>query len=164
MRRPAANGKPRRAGAIWSAKLGGVVTLAALALGGCADMPVFHEPASFVGLATEPKEPQDFVKETRRDKTDFTPVGIEPAHPPSKPRDAAGVKQLQAELEAQRDAGHAILQKLSPEAAKPQTPEEQLKAKIAAKQKAKEDAAKKADKQAKQKPKDQSQGDAQAPQ
>jgi hypothetical protein len=140
------------------------VTLAMLALGGCADMPLFHEPATLVGLATEPKPGQGFIKETHPDKTDFMPVGVEPAHPPGKPRDAAGVKQLQAELEAQRDAGHAILQKLSPEAAKPQTPEEQLKAKIAAKQQAKADAAKRAEKPAKQKPKDQSQGDPQAPQ
>jgi hypothetical protein len=113
------------------------MTAAGLTLGGCADMPVFHQPAQFVGLATTPKDGQDFVKESRPEKTDFTTVGVEPGHPPDKPRDQSGVKALKAELEAQRDTGHAILQKLSPTTAA-QTPEEKAKAKIAAKQKQKE--------------------------
>ena len=134
MRCPAASG-PSRTGAIWGAKLGVVMT-AALALAGCADMPVFHQPAQFVGIATTPKEGEGFVKESKPEKTDFTPVGVRPSHPPDKPRDTAGVKELKAELEAQRDTGHAILQKLSP--GTPATPEDAAKAKIAAKQKQKE--------------------------
>jgi hypothetical protein len=163
MRRPAVNGQASRADAIWGAKLGVVMTFAAVLLSGCADIEMFHAPATLVGLATTPKEGADFVKETHPAKTEFTSVGIEPGHPPEKPRDAAGVKQLQAELEAQRATGHAIIQTLSPQAAKPgaeQTPEEKAKAKLAAKQKAREDAAKKQ----KDKPKDQTQGDVQAPQ
>jgi hypothetical protein len=107
-------------------------------------MPVFHAPAQFAGFATTPKEGPDFVKETHPDKTEFTSVGVETAHQAQKPRDKEGVKQLQSELEAQRDTGHAIIQKLSPATpAAPQTEDEKIKAKIAAKQKQKEDAAKK---------------------
>jgi hypothetical protein len=149
MRRPAAEGQ-LRTGPIWGAKLGVVVTLAAFLLSGCADLPLFHEPAQLVGLATTPKEGQDFIKETHPSKTEFTSVGIETARPPDKPRDAAGVKQLQAELQAQRETGHAILQTLSPPApaapptpaAAAQTPSDQSKAKPSAKQK--EEAAAKA--------------------
>jgi hypothetical protein len=148
---PAANGESR-SGAIRGAKLGVVVTLAAFALCGCADMPVFHAPAQFAGFATTPKEGPDFVKETHPDKTEFTSVGIETAHQAEKPRDANGVKQLQAELQAQRDTGHAILQKLSPGTAAPQTQEDKIKAKIAQKQKQKEDAEKKAKAQQDAKP------------
>jgi hypothetical protein len=133
---------------MWNAKLGGVVTLCAF-LGACADLPIFHEPATLVGFATTPKEPEDFVKATRPDETGFTSVGIEPARPSGKPRDAAGVKQLQAELEAQRDTGHAILQKLSPETAKAaQTSEDKAKAKQAAKKKPPDEAAAKPKSQA----------------
>ena len=159
MRGPAANGQALRASAICGAKLGGVMTLAALLLSGCADIEVFHAPATLVGLATTPKEGQDFVKETHPEKTEFTSVGVEPGRPPEKPRDAAGIKQLQAELEAQRAAGHAILQTLSPQTAKPdagQTPEQKAKAKLAAKQKARGEAA--------GKPKGLSPGETQAPQ
>lgn len=115
------------------------IALCAFLLGGCADLPLFHEPASFVGFATTPKESADFVKETRPDKTEYTSVGIEPGHPPDKPRDKEGVKQLQAELEAQRDTGHAILQKLSPGAASAQAAnaDEKTKTKEEAKKKAK---------------------------
>jgi hypothetical protein len=161
MKRPAARGQSR-ARAIWGTKLGAVVTLAAFALAGCADMPVFHTPAEVAGFATTPKEGADFVKETHPDKTEFTSVGVETAKQDQKPRDAKGVKQLQAELEAQRDAGHAILQKLSPpQAAAPQTDDERLKARIASKQKQKEDAAKKAKDQGKGQAKDKQQDAAQ---
>ncbi|MFI5010864.1 MAG: hypothetical protein ACHQAY_00810 [Hyphomicrobiales bacterium] len=135
------------------------MTLAALLLGACADMPVFHAPAQLVGAATTPREPEGFVKENRPEQTDFTSVGIVPAHPPDKPRDAAGVKQLQAELQAQRDAGHAILQTLSPQTATPtaaQTPEQKAKAKLAARQKSAGEAA--------AKPKGEGQSETQAPQ
>ena len=142
MKRPAARGQPRARG-IWGTKLGAVVTLACFALAGCADMPVFHTPAEVAGFATTPKAGADFVKETHPDKTEFTSVGVETAKQDQKPRDAKGVKQLQAELEAQRDAGHAILQKLSPGTPAPQTEDERIKAKIASKQQQKEDAAKK---------------------
>jgi len=94
------------------------MALVVLGLGGCADMKSStHDSAAFVGLATNPKEGPDFVKQSRPDNIDFTSVGVETAKPPDKPRDAAGIKQLQAELEAQRDAGHALLQKMSPQAA-----------------------------------------------
>jgi hypothetical protein len=121
---------------------GGVMALCALLLGACADLPLFHEPARLAGFATTPKESVDFVKETRPEKTEFTSVGIEPGHPPDKPRDQAGVKQLQTELEAQRDTGHAILQKLSPETANAQGQKstEKGKAKDAAKRKGKDEA------------------------
>src|SRR6202035_2131425 len=69
MRCRAATGESRL-GAIWGAKLGAVVTVAAFVLGGCADLPVFHESAQFVGFATTPKEGEDFVKETHPDKTE----------------------------------------------------------------------------------------------
>src|SRR5580704_11697529 len=106
--------KPVRAALTWRAKLGVVMTSTALLAAGCADMPAFHSAASTVGMATTPAEGVDFVKTSRPSDLDYTPVGIEPGHPPDKPRDPAGVKKLQSELEAQRDAGHAILQKLSP--------------------------------------------------
>lgn len=85
----------------------------------------------------------DFVTATRPEKTDYTSVGIEPGHPPDKPRDQKGVKQLQAELEAQRDTGHAILQKLSPETAnaRAQKSDEKAKLKEAAKKNGKDEAA-----------------------
>jgi len=129
--------------AIWGAKRGGLMTLCAFLLGGCADLPLFHEPATFVGFATNPKESADFVKETHPENTEYTSVGVEPGHPPDKPRDKDGVKQLQTELEAQRDTGHAILQKLSPEAANAQAQRNDDKAKLkeTAKKKPKEDAA-----------------------
>ncbi|MBV9112240.1 MAG: hypothetical protein JOY67_05395 [Hyphomicrobiales bacterium] len=116
------------------------MTLCAFLLGGCADLPLFHEPATFVGFATTPKESADFVKETRPETTEYTSVGIEPGHPPNKPRDKDGVKQLQTELEAQRDTGHAILQKLSPESANAQAAkaDEKAKVKAAARNKAKD--------------------------
>lgn len=122
-------------------KRGAVMTLCAFMLAACADLPVFHAPATFVGFATTPKESADFVKETRPEKTEFTSVGIEPGHPPDKPRDKDGVKQLQTELEAQRDTGHAILQKLSPETANAQKNDGKAKLKEAAKKRPKEDAA-----------------------
>ncbi|MBV9520683.1 MAG: hypothetical protein JO068_21480 [Hyphomicrobiales bacterium] len=116
------------------------MTLCAFLLGGCADLPLFHEPATLVGFATTPKESADFVKETRPEATEYTSVGIEPGHPPNKPRDKDGVKQLQTELEAQRDTGHAILQKLSPESANAQAAkaDEKAKVKAAARNKAKD--------------------------
>jgi hypothetical protein len=125
---------------IGGAKRGGVMALCAFLLGGCADMPLFHEPATLVGFATTQKETADFVSATHPEKTDFTSVGVEPGHPPDKPRDKDGIKQLQAELEAQRDTGHSILQKLSPETANAQTktPDEKAKAKQAVKAKAKD--------------------------
>ncbi|MBV9568783.1 MAG: hypothetical protein JO172_11650 [Hyphomicrobiales bacterium] len=128
---------------IWGTKRGAAMTLCAFLLGGCADLPLFHEPATFVGFATTPKESVDFVKETRPEKTEFTSVGIEPGHPPDKPRDKEGVKQLQTELEAQRDTGHAILQKLSPETANAQATKADTKAKAkeAARKKPKEQSA-----------------------
>jgi hypothetical protein len=142
MRLAAAKGQGIRANAMWSAKLGSVMTICAL-LGACADLPVFHEPAQFAGFATTAKESEDFVAATRPEKTDFTSVGVETGHPPGKPRDPAGVKQLQAELEAQRDTGHAILQRLSPETANSpaQTSDEKAKAKQAAKKKTQDEAA-----------------------
>jgi len=149
MRRPAAIGhslrtRAFRARAICAAKLGAVMTTTAILAGACADVPIFHEPAKFAGFATTPKDGPDFVRDSRPAKTEFTSVGIETAKQPDKPRDAAGVKQLQAELEAQRDAGHAILQTLAPPAAAaapaPQTPEDKIKAKAAKKAKAKDDA------------------------
>jgi hypothetical protein len=129
-------------GVISRTKRGGVMALCAFLLGACADLPLFHEPATFVGFATNPKESADFVTATRPEKTDYTSVGIEPGHPPDKPRDKDGVKQLQTELEAQRDTGHAILQKLSPETANAQAqkPDEKAKRKEAAKQKGKDEA------------------------
>jgi hypothetical protein len=129
-------------GVISRTKRGGVMALCAFLLGACADLPLFHEPATFVGFATNPKESADFVTATRPEKTDYTSVGIEPGHPPDKPRDKDGVKQLQTELEAQRDTGHAILQKLSPETANGQAQKSDQKAKLkAAKQKGKDEAA-----------------------
>jgi len=107
-----------RAEIIWGAKGTAAMALIALGLSGCVDMKSsVHDSAAFVGLATNPKEGPDFVKQSRPDNIDFTSVGVETAKPPDKPRDAAGIKQLQAELEAQRDAGHALLQKMSPQAA-----------------------------------------------
>jgi hypothetical protein len=106
------------------------MAVCAFLLGGCADLPLFHEPAAFAGFATNPKESADFVKETRPEKTEYTSVGIEPGHPPDKPRDKDGVKQLQTELEAQRDTGHAILQKLSPETANAQQQKSDDKTKL----------------------------------
>ena len=119
------------------------MALCAFLLGACADLPLLHEPATFVGFATDPKESVDFVTATRPEKTDYTSVGIEPGHPPDKPRDQQGVKQLQAELEAQRDTGHAILHKLSPETANAQAQKSDEKAKLreAAKKKGKDEAA-----------------------
>ena len=119
------------------------MALCAFLLGGCADLPLFHQPATFVGFATNPKESVDFVKETRPEKTEYTSVGIEPGHPPDKPRDKDGVKQLQTELEAQRDTGHAILQKLSPDAASAQAQKsgDKAKAKETTKKKGKDAAA-----------------------
>ena len=129
--------------AIWGGKRGGVMAFCAFLLGGCADLPLFHEPATFAGFATNPKESVDFVKETRPEKTEYTSVGIEPGHPPDKPRDKDGVKELQTELEAQRDTGHAILQKLSPETANAQQPKSDDKAKLkeTARKKGKDEAA-----------------------
>jgi hypothetical protein len=140
MRRKVAKGPGSRARANSCAKRGGVMALCAFLLGGCADMPLFHEPATLVGFATTSKETADFVSATHPEKTDFTSVGVEPGHPPDKPRDKDGIKQLQAELEAQRDTGHSILQKLSPETANAQakTPDEKAKAKQAVKAKAKD--------------------------
>jgi hypothetical protein len=130
-------------GVISRTKRGGVMALCAFLLGACADLPLFHEPATFVGFATNPKESADFVTATRPEKTDYTSVGIEPGHPPDKPRDQQGVKQLQAELEAQRDTGHAILQKLSPETANAQAQKSDEKAKLkeSAKKKGKDETA-----------------------
>jgi hypothetical protein len=113
MKRPTDGGHPMRSKIICGAKGGALVALASLGLGGCVDMSAFHTPATVVGLATNPKEGPDFVKQSRPESTEFTSVGVETAKPPDKPRDAAGVKQLQAELEAQRAAGHALLQKMS---------------------------------------------------
>jgi hypothetical protein len=141
-----------RAGVIRRAKLGGVMTLTAFLAAACADMPIFHTPAEVTGFATKPAEGADFVKASRPEQLEFTSVGVEPGHPPDKPRDAAGVKKLQSELEAQRDAGHAILQKLAPEAA------------AAADEKAKAAAAKHKQKQktTAEKPQNQTQGQAPA--
>jgi hypothetical protein len=114
MRRPTDGGHPMRSKIICGAKVGALMALASLGLGGCADVAALRTPATVVGLATKPKEGPDFVKQSRPENTEFTSVGVETAKPPDNPRDAAGVKQLQAELEAQRAAGHALLEKMSP--------------------------------------------------
>jgi hypothetical protein len=134
-----------RSNTIWGAKGGAVGVLVSLVLSGCADMAVFHTPATFVGIATNPGEGRDFVKQSRPENIGFTAVGVETAQPPDKPRDAAGIKQLQAELEAQRAAGHALIQSMSPQpvATAPSDPKEKDKVK-----KKKPDEAKKQDKQA----------------
>ncbi|SEC16732.1 hypothetical protein SAMN05444161_0633 [Rhizobiales bacterium GAS191] len=153
MKRVAANGQKHRAVLTKHAKLGVVMTSIALLAAGCADMPIFHGPAEATGFATKPAEGADFVKTSRPEDMDYTSVGIEPGHPPDKPRDAVGVKKLQAELEAQRDAGHAILEKLTPGATAAAANE---KAKAAAKRKPQSGIA--------QKQKDQTQGEAPASQ
>jgi hypothetical protein len=106
-KRPAAPGHADPVLAISGAKLGALMTLALLA--GCADNPTAHSAAAFVGLATTPHQGPDFVQSERPANPEYTSVGAEPAHPPDKPRDKNGVTQLRTELEAQRDAGHAIL-------------------------------------------------------
>jgi hypothetical protein len=138
-----------RAEIIWCPKGAAALALILFGLGGCVDVKSsMHDSAAFVGLATNPKEGPDFVKQSQPENTDYTSVGVETAKPPDKPRDAAGIKQLQAELEAQRAAGHALLQSMSPQAAA--TPDPKAKGAESDKKakKKKPDETKKQDKQA----------------
>jgi hypothetical protein len=60
--------------------------------------------AKLAGFATEPREPADFVKASRDQSLDFTPVGVTPAPPKNKkkPLTPAELKALEDALEAVR--------------------------------------------------------------
>ena len=60
--------------------------------------------AKFAGFATESREPADFVKASRGQSLDFTPVGVAPAPPKNKkkPLSPAELKVLEEALDAVR--------------------------------------------------------------
>ncbi|MEJ1938743.1 hypothetical protein WDZ92_51765, partial [Nostoc sp. NIES-2111] len=61
-----------------------------------------HGLAVAVGAATEPPEPPDFVKASRKGETDYMAVGVTPPDRKIQPRKGDDVKKLESELEATR--------------------------------------------------------------
>ena len=95
---------------MWRAWMGGVGVAAALWLAaagparaqdaGQTDESPFHALARVIGLAAEPQNTADFVKESRPDApADSFPVFSDPQEPSSTVRSPASLKAMDAELD-----------------------------------------------------------------
>jgi hypothetical protein len=79
-----------------------------------ADHPL-RGAASSVGWATTVGEPADFVRASRsRAQTDYVPIGREGTPRPVIARTAAGVRDLEGELDRQRDASEGVARRQLP--------------------------------------------------
>lgn len=75
-------------------------------------------PASVVGWATTAGEPKDFVKARRQSgELAYVPVGREGLSRPVSPRSAAGVRDLESELDRTRDQSETFARRAQPSGA-----------------------------------------------
>ena len=88
------------------------------------DPSMLKTGAELFGMATKPVEPQDFVKQTRRPVEDLNFIPAHEPRPirPDKPKSAADVKALQAQLEATADRLAAAVPKTQAPAPAPAAP------------------------------------------
>ncbi|WP_246153956.1 hypothetical protein [Methylobacterium oryzihabitans] len=86
-----------------------LVALAALlGLGGCVlDGSGIRDGIKSAGFAPKPVEAPDFVAASRREGGDFLPVGVSAPPREIRAKSAAGVKDLEADLEASRRRNEA---------------------------------------------------------
>ncbi len=98
-----------------------VVGLVALAAAGCsptAEGSLTRSAAQAVGWATTVGEPKDFVVARRSNAPlDYVPVGRGGIERPVQPRDAAGVRALEADLDSVRDRSEAFARRPLPSGA-----------------------------------------------
>ena len=82
----------------------------ALALAGCQGVGAgVRQAATGVGLGTPTPSASEFVTQSRAADLDYRPVGVRPeAGRETRPRDAEGVKALEAELDEARRRHEAI--------------------------------------------------------
>lgn len=72
-------------------------------------------PATVVGWATTAAEPKDFVKARRQPgELAYVPVGREGLSRPISPRSAAGVRDLESELDRTRDQSETFARRSQP--------------------------------------------------
>ncbi|SFU94961.1 hypothetical protein SAMN02799631_03369 [Methylobacterium sp. 174MFSha1.1] len=81
---------------------------ACLSAGGCVlDGAGIRDAAKSAGFGPKEVAAPDFVKETRRGGGEFLPVGVSAPPRETRAKSAAGVKQLEAELDASRQRNEA---------------------------------------------------------
>ncbi|GJD52019.1 hypothetical protein OPKNFCMD_4781 [Methylobacterium crusticola] len=82
--------------------------LAALALGGCVlDGSAVRDAAKSAGLGPKEVAAPDFVAQSRREGPGFLPVGVSAPPREIRAKSAAGVKDLEADLDASRQRNEA---------------------------------------------------------
>ncbi len=82
--------------------------LACLATGGCVlDGAGIRDAAKSAGFGPKEVAAPDFVRDTRREGGDFLPVGVSAPPRETRAKSAAGVKALEAELDASRQRNEA---------------------------------------------------------
>jgi hypothetical protein len=79
----------------------GAACLAA-SLAACGQDGPVHGAAQFVGAATTPPQPADFVKATRDPSDDYMAVGVKAPPRPTQPRSPAELKAMENSLEGTR--------------------------------------------------------------
>jgi hypothetical protein len=72
------------------------------ALGACGETNLVKDVAQGVGIGSEPRAAPDFVARSRAPKYDYLPVGESAPQRSSKAKDAAGLAQAEAEMDAAR--------------------------------------------------------------
>ncbi len=82
--------------------------LTCLATGGCVlDGAGIRDAAKSAGFGPKEVAAPDFVRETRREAGGFLPVGVSAPPRETRAKSAAGVKALEAELDASRQRNEA---------------------------------------------------------
>jgi hypothetical protein len=72
------------------------------ALGACGETNLVKDVAQGVGIGSEPRAAPDFVARSRAPRYDYLPVGESAPQRSSKAKDAAGLAQAEAEMDAAR--------------------------------------------------------------
>jgi hypothetical protein len=102
-----------------SARAGLAVVAAAVLLSACQSATSPTHPlrgaATTVGFATTTGEPKDFVRASRaRANLEYVPIGRESPTRPIAARNPAGVRDLEGELDAQRDRSEQFARRVLP--------------------------------------------------
>jgi hypothetical protein len=79
----------------------------AATLGACGETNLVKDVAQGVGIGGEPRPAPDFVARTRAPKYDYLPVGESAPQRSTKAKDAAGLAQAEAEMDAARARNEA---------------------------------------------------------
>jgi hypothetical protein len=80
--------------------------LSLAALGACADNPM-KDMAQAAGIGGEPKPAPDFITRTRAAHYDYMPIGEAAPKRSSRPKNAAGVTEAEASMDAVRTRNEA---------------------------------------------------------